>query len=73
MFRVFSFTAVIILMCYLRTLPVLFNGCWTRAFLGGLQAEYKKKDETLDGEKTASCIVAWSLYTETGSVIDLWP
>jgi len=30
------------------------------AFLGDLQAEYKKEDEMLDG-KTASGIVAWSL------------
>jgi hypothetical protein len=42
-------------------------------FLGGLWAEYKKKDKTLDG-KPASGIVACSLqYTETGSRIDLWP
>jgi hypothetical protein len=42
-------------------------------FLGGLWAEYKKKDEMLGG-KPASGIVVWSLqYAETGWKIDFWP
>jgi hypothetical protein len=45
--------------------------CWTGAFLGGLQADYKKKDETLDVE-TAFGIVGWSLqHTETSLAL-IW-
>jgi len=41
--------------------------CWTWAFLGCQKAEYKKKDEMLNGE-TAPGIAAWSLWcTEKGS------
>jgi hypothetical protein len=47
--------------------------CWTGALLGGLQADHKEKDETLDAE-TASGIVERSLqYTETGQRVDRWP
>jgi hypothetical protein len=46
-----------------------FSG--TRAFLGGLKTEHKKKDKMLDGQPTFGN-VAWSLqHTKAGSRIDL--
>jgi hypothetical protein len=47
--------------------------CWTTAVLGGLQAEYKEKDKTLDGQSANGNVAGSYQETERGSKIHLGP